>query len=107
MYFSRHPIAEAHGLVYDAKAKGTWDQLCNKGAVLAKIMMPVPDNNDNTNANVNITTVNINTTTTNTSSTTKPPSSTPSAAKESQRQTVWVMGTHLQADEGLKCGQLC
>ena len=43
---SRHPIEELHGIVFDNKAKGTWDQMINKGAVLAKIMVPETEGND-------------------------------------------------------------
>lgn len=54
---SRFPIEEVHGLVYESKVKGTWDQLCNKGAVLAKIRV-------------------------------------------SANNVFWLLGTHLQSDEG-------
>ena len=40
----RHQIAEAHGLIFDAKDKDTWDKYSSKGAVLAKIVMRMPIN---------------------------------------------------------------
>jgi len=77
---SRHPIAEVHGLVFNNKAKGTWDQLSNKGAVLAKIMVP-----DTRHADAEA-------------------EDPPEKFSPVRRRPVWVMGTHLQADEGATFG---
>jgi len=63
---SRHPIAEAHGYVFRASQRGTWDYHSNKGAVLAKIMIK--------------------------------------GHGSAKRHPVWVVGTHLQANEGEKDG---
>jgi len=65
--FSRHPISETHGLVFAAKTAWTADAFVNKGAVLAKILIPDDKNENN-------------------------------------QRPVWVMGTHLQADENSKPG---
>lgn len=81
---SRHPIAEVHGLVFNNKAKGTWDQLSNKGAVLAKIMVPEAGQNED--------------------SADDPSETTSTNSRTVRRRPVWVMGTHLQADEGATFG---